>query len=182
MSSYLSNRGLAERFNINALTEQERGLYIQDRDFSNTPGDVVASPTKEAWRAPMHHLYENQLNAQAANTPTQFSPTMQQKFDAVSDPTSRIGGWDNWDKQSHQFDTVDTKGFTSGSDIAAPKEGFLGMKTGDWLKAGGLALSLYSAMDQRKTNKIAREGMRLDIDAARDDFAATKAYRKSYGA
>ncbi len=63
--------------------------------------------------------------------------------------------------------------------------GFLGVGNEGWgniLKGGGLALAFAGYQDQKKTNKLAREGMRQDIDNAKTEAAALAKYRAAYSA
>lgn len=62
------------------------------------------------------------IEREALNTPTQF--TAGQNFNVVSNPNLN-----SWENALHKFDTVDTKGFTSGSDIAAPSGFLSGLKS-----------------------------------------------------
>ena len=64
-------------------------------------------------------------------------------------------------------------------------KGFLGVGNEGWgniLKGGGLALAFAGYQDQKKTNKLAREGMRQDLDNAKTEAAALAKYRAAYSA
>lgn len=68
---------------------------------------------------------------------------------------------------------------------ASDSKGFLGVGNEGWgniLKGGGLALAFAGYQDQKKTNKLAREGMRQDIDNAKTEADALAKYRAAYSA
>jgi hypothetical protein len=119
--------------------------------------------------------------AQALGAPTQFnSLTVDQNYQNMLN--SRAGSQLEQTLADDMFFDQQTAGFKSGSDLGAGglpswmnKDNYkLGLETAQFLT--GLA----GAMETRKQNKHIRSIDRENLAMAKDDYAATKAYRDFY--
>jgi hypothetical protein len=92
------------------------------------------------------------------------------------------GGGVNDVLSGKEFDAAGALGF----DVKAPgadSETFLGMGNEGWgnvLGAGGLAINLMAAMDNREKSKQEIAASKANVDLMKKDYEATAAYRKSY--